>query len=200
MGSEGLRAHPFREQWNHNTRYYPMIADLVAGHEMVLDAGCGEGTLARYLASRGHTVIGVDRESSVLPVDSPGTHFILADVTNLPFPDDAFDAVVSVMMLHHTRLELALVEMRRVVKPGGLLVDVGYARNKGLAEIVRSALDVPGDLVARRLTTPWEPGTPKVDARLGWSQTREAMARMLPGLQWRRVAGWRYVATWQRPI
>ncbi|GAA2182317.1 class I SAM-dependent methyltransferase [Brooklawnia cerclae] len=200
MGVNSLRAHPFRAQWNHNTRYYPTVAEAVEGREVVLDAGCGDGTLARHLASRGHTVIGVDREASVLPPDTAGTHFILADVTNLPFPDDSFDAVVSVMMLHHTRIDLALVEMRRVLKPGGLLVDVGSARDKGIGDLARSALDVPGDLLAKRVTTPWDPGTPTVDPVLGWTQTRDTMARMLPGLQWRRVPGWRYVATWQRPV
>lgn len=43
--------HPFAQRWNADTQYYPRIADLLEGHDVVLDAGCGEGTLARYLAS-----------------------------------------------------------------------------------------------------------------------------------------------------
>lgn len=191
--------HPFADRWNHNTWRYPLVGDLIEGREVVLDVGCGEGSLARYLASRGHQVIGVDPDASVLPTDTEGTHFLLGDATNLPFGDDSFDAVVSVMMLHQTRLELALTEMRRVLKPGGLLVDIGYARDKGLGEMLRSAADIPGHWWARRGTTPWEPATIKSDATLGWAETRDAMTEMLPEVEWRRIGGWRYLATWQRP-
>ena len=48
-----------------------------------------------------------------------------ADATALPFPDGAFDAVVSWIMLHHTlEWEKALAEAIRVLRPGGQLV--GY--------------------------------------------------------------------------
>ncbi len=192
-------AHPFADRWNHNTRWYPRIGDLLTGHEVVLDVGCGEGTLARYLASRGHQVIGLDRDSSVLPPDSEGAHFILGDATGLPFPDESFDAVVSVMVLHHTRLELALVEMRRMLKPGGLLIDLGIGRDKGLGDLLRSAADVPAQWWADRGKTAWEPATAKADPRLGWAETRSAIERMLPGSTSQRLPGWRYLATWTRP-
>lgn len=192
-------AHPFAERWNRNTRHYPRVADELAGHEVILDVGCGEGTLARHLAGLGHQVIGIDRDASVLPADAEGAHFMLGDATNLPFPNDSFDAVVSVMVLHQTRLELALVEMRRVLNPGGVLVVVGYAQAKGIGEWLRSAADVPGDLAARRGTTAWEPDTAKPAASLGWAETRAAIDRMLPQAQWERLPGWRYLATWRRP-
>jgi len=48
-----------------------------------------------------------------------------ADATALPFPDGAFDAVLSWVMLHHTvEWEKALAEVIRVLRPGGQLV--GY--------------------------------------------------------------------------
>lgn len=191
--------HPFADRWNHNTWRYPEVARLVSGHRLVLDVGCGEGTLARYLADRGHAVIGIDPDAGVLPADSGEAHFLLGDVENLPYPADSFDAVVSFMVLHHTRIELAVAEMRRVLKPGGVLVDVGFGRDKGLGELLRSGLDVFGDLLARRGTTAWEPETAKADASLGWAETRAVFERLLPGVAWRRVGGWRYIATWRRP-
>ncbi len=191
--------HPFAERWNHNSWRYPMIAELVADCPLVLDVGCGDGTLARYIAGQGHQVIGIDRDRMVLPQDSEGTHFLLGDATGLPFPHDSFDAVVSVAVLHQTRLDLALVEMRRVLKPGGLLVDVGIARDKGINEVLRSACDIPGHLVARPGTTAWEPQTTRIDPTLGWAETRDAIRLILPGAQFRRIGGWRYLATWRRP-
>lgn len=192
-------AHRFSDRWNHNTQHYPRVAELIADCPVVLDVGCGEGTLARYLAELGHQVIGVDRDPAILPADSAGTHFMLGDATGLPFAADSFDAVVSVMVLHQTQLELALVEMRRVLRPGGLLIDLGYARDKGIGELLRSACDIPVDLLARRGTTAWEPATAKQDAKLGWAETRQAIEKVLPDLSWQRLPGWRYLATWRRP-
>lgn len=191
--------HPFAQRWNNDTRHYPLIADLVADCPVVLDVGCGDGTLSRYLASLGHQVIGINRDPSALPADSEGAHFIVAEASGLPFPDDSFDAVVSVMVLHRTRLELALVEMRRVLKPGGLFADVGSARDKGVGEVLRSAAGLPGDLLVRRGTTAWRAETHAQGARLGWEETRQAITRMLPQAQFRRIGGRRYLATWRRP-
>lgn len=189
--------HPFADRWNHNTAQYPRVAGLVSDCPLILDVGCGEGTLARYLADLGHQVVGIDPDPDVLPDDGERTHFMIGDVTGLPFADASFDAVVSVMALHQTRLELALVEMRRVLRPGGLLVDIGYARNKGLGEKLRSAADIPQNLIAKIGTTSWEPDTIKMDALLGWAETREAIQGILPGATWQRLPGWRYLSVWR---
>lgn len=192
------KEHPFAQQWNHNTRHYPKIADLVEGRHVILDVGCGEGTLVRYLAGRGHQVIGVDRDPAVLPPDSAGTHFMLGDATGLPFADDSFDAVVSVEVLHQTRMELALVEMRRVAKPGGLLVVLDTAKDGGLADLGWAVRDLVAEPITRVGTTAWEPEETKPPATLSWRQTRLAIDGILPGVEFRRIPGWRYLAIWQR--
>lgn len=193
------KAHPFADRWNNNTRWYPRIGEIVSGHQVVLDVGCGDGTLAGHLASLGHQVIGVDRDSAILPPDAPNTHFMLGDAVSLPFENDSFDAVTAVMMLHHTHQELALVEMRRVLKPGGVMVICGTAKDRAPSEMLRSLADVPENLISRVGTTAWEPGTVKLDATQSWRQTRATIFEMLPGARWERIPGWRYLAVWQRP-
>lgn len=191
--------HPFADRWNGSTRHYPLIAELIRDHPLVLDVSCGDGTLARYLARQGHQVVGIGADPAALPTDGEGTHFMLGDVTGLPFAADCFDAVVSVMVLHRTHLDLALVEMRRVLKPGGLLVDLGTARDQGVADLLRSTAEVPGELLGRRATTAWQPD-PQVAPRLGWDETRNAITRVAPGAGFRRLSGRRYLATWRRPL
>lgn len=189
--------HPFAPQWNHNTDLYPRVAELLEGRKVVLDVGCGDGTLARFLASRGHQVLGIDRDPDVLPVDGEGTHFELADAANLPYGYDSFDAVVAVAMLHHSATPgLVLGEMRRVLKRDGLIVIVGLAADKTVQDRARSAKDLVAEKWAARGKTRWESEAPTVDPTLGWDETRALIEDYLEGATWERTGFFRYVATW----
>jgi ubiquinone/menaquinone biosynthesis C-methylase UbiE len=107
-------------------------AALQPGH-VVLDIGCGTGTLAVAIkrAHPGVTVIGVDPDQPAL--DRAARKASRAGVTirfdrgfadALEYADATFDRVFSSMMFHHLgrkeRSQL-LLEVRRVLKPGGRL-------------------------------------------------------------------------------
>lgn len=96
----------------------------------VLDAGCGEGYLARTLAARGAHVVGVDACQGLidaaedLPADGPGSvAFRRASVDALPLEDGSFDLVVCNHLLSHLHDPLPAVrEFGRVLRSGGRLV------------------------------------------------------------------------------
>lgn len=165
----------------------------------MLDVGCGDGVLTHYLAGLGHQAIGVDADPDILPADGPGAHFMLGDAHSLPFGYDSFDAVVSVMMLHHSRRpELALAEMRRVLKPGGLIVICGIGKSGTFADRWRSLADVFGSFFADLGKKHWETPAEKMHPRLSWDESRAVIEEILPGASWRRLPSWRYLACWQR--
>lgn len=90
----------------------------VAGRR-VLDAGCGTGRASLWLAERGAEVVGVDISPEMLRVartDVPSASFVVADLAEpLPFPDGAFDLVVSSLVLHYLRDWVpTLRELRRL--------------------------------------------------------------------------------------
>lgn len=90
------------------------------GDEAVLDAGCGNGGVARLIRERARSVVAIDVEPHEAWADEPGLSFAVADAEQLPFADDSFDVVHSKDSLHHMRApERALAEYRRVLKPGG---------------------------------------------------------------------------------
>jgi ubiquinone/menaquinone biosynthesis C-methylase UbiE len=90
------------------------------GDERVLDAGCGNGGVARLLRERAHEIIAVDVEPFDTWQEEPGLTFEVANVENLPFKDASFDVVHSKDSLHHMESpERALIEYRRVLKPAG---------------------------------------------------------------------------------
>jgi ubiquinone/menaquinone biosynthesis C-methylase UbiE len=122
------------------------LADLRTG-DAVLDIGCGTGTLAiaasRHVGAAG-SVHGIDASPSMIAraqrkaakaaVDAT---FEVAAAESLPFPDAAFDVVLSTLMLHHlprkTRQQCA-AEIKRILKPGGrvLAVDFGGSQRRGV--------------------------------------------------------------------
>jgi ubiquinone/menaquinone biosynthesis C-methylase UbiE len=90
------------------------------GDEAVLDAGCGNGGVARLIRERVHSVVAIDVERHDAWADEPGLSFAVADAEQLPFADASFDVVHSKDSLHHMHTpERALMEYRRVLKPGG---------------------------------------------------------------------------------
>jgi SAM-dependent methyltransferase len=90
----------------------------------LLDAGCGSGRTLDELARRGR-VSGVDASPEAVAVARRRGHrdVRVADVAALPFPDATFDLVTCLDVVEHTPDDRAtLAELRRVTRPGGLLV------------------------------------------------------------------------------
>lgn len=103
--------------------------------ELVLDVGCGTGTLLLEVAQRtGPTarVAGVDPSSEQIARarakasrHSLSIEFQIGVIEQLPYPDQTFDVVFSTLMLHHLPAPLkrqGLAEIARVLKPSGRLV------------------------------------------------------------------------------
>jgi SAM-dependent methyltransferase len=95
------------------------------GDESLLDAGCGDGGVARLLRERVQEVTAIDVEPSPAWHDEPGLTFRVGDAEALPFADSSFDLVHSKDSLHHMDApERALAEYRRVTRPGGSVLIV----------------------------------------------------------------------------
>ena len=90
-----------------------------------LEIGCGEGSVARDLAARGHWVAGVDTSHALLRharMEDEVSGFALADSAALPFPDGCFDLAVAYNALQVVRDMSATVrEAARVLDADGRL-------------------------------------------------------------------------------
>ena len=93
----------------------------------VLDLGCGPGHLGRYLHERGIPTRGLDISHEMVRLArelNPGLEFLQGDMRELPFPDEFFAGVAafySIIHLEPAELEPVFTELRRVLRPGGLL-------------------------------------------------------------------------------
>jgi SAM-dependent methyltransferase len=106
----------------------PVVRDILDGlpRGAALDAACGTGRHAEYLALLGHEVIGVDSSPEMLAVARakvPGGDFREGNLHQLPVPDRHADVVVCALALTHVPdLAPVLAEFARVLRPGGHLV------------------------------------------------------------------------------
>jgi SAM-dependent methyltransferase len=96
----------------------------------VLDLGCGAGRHTVYLAHEGFEVYaldispkGVAHTVQWLTREGLRANLQQADLTALPYPDEFFDAIVSVSVLHHNiiaNIQIAMKEIRRTLRRGGV--------------------------------------------------------------------------------
>jgi 2-polyprenyl-6-hydroxyphenyl methylase/3-demethylubiquinone-9 3-methyltransferase len=96
----------------------------------ILDCGCGRGYYLKMLRHLGNArLAGIDVERPYLrkarrnTADLPDITIANASIYELPFPDGTFDAVILSEVLEHVDREAdSLAEVRRVLKPGGLVI------------------------------------------------------------------------------
>ena len=104
------------------------VACELAPEKVVLDIACGEGYGAAMLAEVANAVIGVDNSDFVIghairKYRRSNLEFKIGSCGKIPLPDDCVDFVVSFETIeHHDQHEEMLSEIKRVLKPAGLLL------------------------------------------------------------------------------
>jgi ubiquinone/menaquinone biosynthesis C-methylase UbiE len=110
----------------------------------VLDVGCGPGRLVGMLRERGVRCVGLDMSGGLLREarqqnDAP---YVQGDAHALPIADARFDRVLAMNALYHmANWRQVLVELRRVVRPGGRVVvsTTGVDSMKRIYDVHREA-------------------------------------------------------------
>jgi SAM-dependent methyltransferase len=97
-----------------------------------LDVGCGSGALTRELAGNFDRIIGVDINVAALACRPAGdTLLIAANARRLPLRPRSVDFVFSYGALHHTDIRAALLEISRVLAPGGAVALIDFVATGG---------------------------------------------------------------------
>ena len=105
---------------------------LPSGRFDMLDIGCGNGALLNALADRISSGVGVDESGGIIEkariknAEFPNLRFEKIDGPVLPFADESFDVVTSLMSFRYLDWDPLLAEIKRVTRPGGkfLVIDM----------------------------------------------------------------------------
>lgn len=134
---EAWKAGQFR--WYLECYGYDSEADLAAAlrdRQLVLDAGCGPGYKAAWLARLAPhaTVVGMDLSQSIFVAgeryaDVPNLVLVRGDIAHTPFVNRLFDLISCDQVLHHTDSPPATVrEFARILAADGVLNTYVYAK------------------------------------------------------------------------
>ena len=159
-------AEKFAARWVDHPPLGPLekFLDLLPHQAVILDAGCGPGHHASFLAERGHDVVGVDLSEGMLRIArrrDAAIRFARMDVQALEFPPATFDAIwCAGTAMHVPREEVVSLfrGFRRVVRPAGVVginmqiarrsEVVNYDADRRFFEYYRSGDEIAG--LARR--------------------------------------------------
>lgn len=153
------------------TRYKPwentefLFDNYVIPGDKVLDLGCGNGRFFELLKDKDVDYIGVDFSEKMIETARekyPKVKFQVANALNLPFPNNYFNKIYSIAVLHHIPSEKFRIqffeEARRILKPNGffILTVWGEKAKKNLNIFVKdTALKLTGRLERGDTFRPW---------------------------------------------
>ena len=195
--------------WNHNAAYYPWIKKALdrSGAGKILDAGCGEGALVRYLRAPGRQLTGIDPDPAAVSrarqstAEGEDVRWLCTTFEDFAAPRGSLDAVVFVASLHHMDARKALRKAKELLRPGGRLLAVGLAAPSGPGDWALECLRVlPARLgtLLRRARSSEELGLSVSYALPGMSEVRALVRRELPGAKLRSGLYYRWLLQWTK--
>lgn len=114
------------------------LRERVPAGGVVLDLGCGRGFWMRLLGARGLRPIGIEPDGARAAMAARQGSVVVGDGMHLPIRIASVDAVWSLHILHHvTDPEAMLVEMARVLRPGGHLIMAETVEDNPLIRLAR---------------------------------------------------------------
>lgn len=151
-----------------------------------IDLGCGEGRDSFFLAEKGFDVTAVDTSRSALKrakelfgSKTANMDFLVADVSALPLRRDCYDLAINIACLHmmtdQTVRDTHLLEMKRVLKGGGLCFSCngGVDQLTSPEEFYRKLGEVPGTLTPRKIRVHGKEVTIRLPLIAAWLKSKE---------------------------
>lgn len=166
------------ENWNHNNHYHALLLEsLPRNCQHALEIGCGTSSFSRLLATRSNRVTAIDLSPKMIEIaknlsDShTNIDFQVADILKTEFPDEHFDAIVSIATFHHLPLEQILPKLKKALKTGGKLLILDVSRMESIQDFFVGAAAFPLSLVLKVFHNGF--ARPTKEERRAWARHAE---------------------------
>ena len=204
-----------QEAWNHNNHYHPFLLEqLPLSCQAILDIGCGTGEFSRHLSQRADKVIAIDLSPKSIEVAKQcsrqytNINFQVADVSQWEFPQEEFDAIVSIATVHHLLIVDLLPKLKAALKPGGILAILDLLQQEFFQDIFSDIVAVPLNwwfLKTKNSNIQQSPEAIaamqehlRTDKYLTRSQIHKIYTDFLPEATIKKHLFWRYSVVWQK--
>ena len=191
--------------WNHNSAYYSWVKKTVTNCTNILDVGCGEGSLVRFLDDGNKKTTGIDVDGPCIEKakalsKSDKEEFLCCDFEEYT-TEKVFDAIIFVASIHHMDMVKAIEIAKSLLSPSGKLIIVGLSKPSSLLDwIIEIGRVIPSKIIStvnniqnsEELNVPVSYELPKMD------EVRSTVKRLLPGAGIRYGLHYRYLLVWNK--
>ncbi|MBW4619251.1 MAG: class I SAM-dependent methyltransferase [Cyanosarcina radialis HA8281-LM2] len=150
---------------NYNSPWHLMVRQYLGDLSglKVLEIGCGRGGFSKYLLECGADLVAADFSDAAIEITKgflqnwPRCEVMVADIQNIPFPDNTFDCVISLETLEHIPdPDRGLAELVRVTKAGGrtMVTTPNYLSSLGVLRVYRELTGRPFTEVGQPINHP----------------------------------------------
>lgn len=196
-----------RHPWSHNDHFHSWIlANLPEQRRTALDVGCGEGDLLAALSPHFVEVRGTDADD-VMREQSANRCVALPNVSvtddQLGDVDGELDLVTMVAVLHHLDVTDALLDVRRLIAPGGRFLAVGLAPPRSPRDHAWDLVSMVTNPLIGYVKHPWPsrrgvqpPAYPVREPTMPFDALRDLVCEVMPGASVRHQLGFRHTIAW----
>ena len=203
------------EKWNRNNHYHVFLLNNLpqnCGH--ALEIGCGIGSFSRRLSTRSNRVTAIDLSPKMIELaenlseSQINIDFQIADILETEFPDECFDAVVSIAAFHHLPLERVLPKLKKTLKTGGKLLILDVLRMESIQDFCVGAVGFPLSLIQKVFHNGFARPTKEerkawarhaeTDRFLSFREAKQIYRNYFENVVVRRHLFFRYSAVWEK--
>ena len=194
-----------RQIWNHNYAYHRWISKNVGNRKHILDVGCGNGVLARYLSTAENHVLGIDPsavsiQNAIKNNEKSNVSFLQTTFEDFQADGNRFDAIIFVASMHHMNMEDAIEKAKKLLQRNGILIIVGLSKPSNFWDwALETARIIPSKIVSViRGNMPSEAMDMDVSYDFpAMDEVRRIYKTHLRGCKIRYGLHYRYLLTWE---
>ena len=202
MGGEMLKD---LEYWNHNTVYYNWIKKQLKQSNRILDIGCGNGFLIRYLDDGTKFLMGIDSDKFCIEKAkernvSPSCSFVCCDYEDFN-DEEPFDAIVFVASIHHMNMLNSIKKAKSMLSKNGILIIVGLSKPSNLMDyLIEGMRTIPCMIISKiKKMRSSEDNNIPVSYNVPYlDDVRRIVSEELPRCEIRMGLYYRYLLKWEK--